>query len=62
MVFNFIIAFYLTKIRLIISTQAPIEELYPEGPLRFEFARTQSRLTEMQRIDWGTDKSQPFQF
>ncbi|OYK80879.1 cell division protein ZapE [Coxiella burnetii] len=54
--------FYDAKIRLIISAQAPIEELYPEGPLRFEFARTQSRLTEMQRIDWGTDKSQPFQF
>ncbi|WP_425278258.1 hypothetical protein [Coxiella endosymbiont of Ornithodoros amblus] len=35
------------------SAQVPIEQLYLEGPLRFEFARTQSRLTEIQRIAGG---------
>ncbi|WP_342352270.1 AFG1/ZapE family ATPase [Candidatus Coxiella mudrowiae] len=37
---------------MIISAQANIKSLYPEGPLRFEFARTQSQLIEMQSRDY----------
>ncbi len=34
--------------RLIISADAPIPEIYPEGKYQFAFQRTQSRLIEMQ--------------
>lgn len=46
--------FYDNHIRVIISAEAPIEDLYPAGRLRFSFARTQSRLIEMQSIDYFT--------
>ncbi|WP_369421187.1 AFG1/ZapE family ATPase [Coxiella-like endosymbiont] len=45
--------FYDVKTRLLISAQGDIKSPYPEGPpLRFEFARTQSRLIEMQSRDY----------
>ena len=44
--------FYYVKICVIISAQANIKSLYPEGPLRFEFARTQSQLIEMESRDY----------
>jgi cell division protein ZapE len=43
-------AFYEAKIRLYISAEVPPEELYTEGAGAFEFARTSSRLAEMQSI------------
>lgn len=44
--------FYDAKIRLIISAAVPLEELYKEGRETFEFARTYSRLLEMQSLTW----------
>lgn len=39
---------YDEKIRLVCSAAAPVQALYPEGRLHFEYARTCSRLIEMQ--------------
>jgi cell division protein ZapE len=44
--------FYDRKVKLIISAAANIDSLYQGGRLRFEFARTTSRLTEMQSNDY----------
>jgi cell division protein ZapE len=41
-------ALYEAKVRLIASAEVPIHELYVEGDGSFEFARTASRLVEMQ--------------
>ena len=46
-------ALYEAKVRLILSAAAPPDALYPEGDGSFEFARTASRLHEMQAADWG---------
>lgn len=43
---------YEAKRCLFISADAPPEDLYTEGPNAFEFARTASRLREMQSQDW----------
>ena len=40
--------FYEVKMRLYCSAEVPPEELYTEGAGAFEFARTVSRLAEMQ--------------
>lgn len=40
-------ALYERKTKLILSSQDPIDQLYPEGDGAFEFARTRSRLVEM---------------
>jgi len=39
--------FYERKVNLYLVSQIPLESLYTEGSLTFEFQRTQSRLTEM---------------
>ncbi len=39
---------YDRNVHLYLSTQAPLESLYQQGRLEFEFRRTLSRLTEMQ--------------
>ncbi|MEE9453278.1 MAG: cell division protein ZapE [Paracoccaceae bacterium] len=44
---------YEAKVRLICSAAATPEYLYKKGPGAFEFARTASRLEEMQGADWG---------
>ena len=44
--------FYDHNVKLIISADAPIEELYGGERLRFEFERTKSRLLEMQSHDY----------
>ncbi|MBC6437013.1 MAG: cell division protein ZapE [Rhodobacteraceae bacterium] len=44
---------YEGHVRLILSTEAEPEHLYPEAAGCFEFARTASRLREMQGADWG---------
>ena len=46
-------ALYEAKVRLIASAAAVPEQLYLEGSGSFEFARTASRLREMQAADWG---------
>lgn len=46
-------ALYEAKVRLYCSAEAMPEALYPDGVGTFEFARTASRLREMQAADWG---------
>lgn len=45
-------ALYEARVRLFVSAAAPPERLYIEGEGLFEFARTCSRLREMQSADW----------
>lgn len=44
--------FYERKVKLIISAEAPLEKLYTQGTLNFEFKRCISRLQEMQSHDY----------
>ena len=44
--------FYDHGVKLIASAAAPIHELYQGRRLQFEFARTESRLLEMQSMDY----------
>ncbi|QIZ77876.1 cell division protein ZapE [Ferrimonas lipolytica] len=44
--------FYERGVKLIISAEAALEQLYGGGQLSFEFKRCQSRLTEMQSHDY----------
>ncbi|MBY5993084.1 cell division protein ZapE [Ferrimonas balearica] len=44
--------FYERGVKLIISAEVPLEALYTEGLVRFEFNRCLSRLTEMQSHDY----------
>ncbi len=46
-------ALYEARVRLICSAADAPERLYIEGAGSFEFARTASRLREMQAADWG---------
>lgn len=49
---NLIDVLYDARVRLIISAEKPIEEIYTKGNLLFEFKRTKSRITEMQSEDY----------
>ncbi|MBU2896289.1 cell division protein ZapE [Vibrio hepatarius] len=44
--------FYERNVKLIISAEVPLEDLYTQGQLEFEFQRCQSRLIEMQSHDY----------
>ncbi|MCJ0880634.1 cell division protein ZapE [Vibrio sp. CCB-PB317] len=44
--------FYERNVKLIISAEVPMEDLYTEGQLEFEFKRCLSRLTEMQSHEY----------
>lgn len=44
--------FYERNVKLIISAEVPLAELYSDGLLEFEFKRCQSRLVEMQSHDY----------
>ena len=47
--------FYDAKTKLVIQAEAPPEKLYPTGQHKAEFARTVSRLNEMQSSSWWND-------
>lgn len=49
---NMIDEFYDRSVKVIISAEAPIHELYQGGKLSFEFERTESRLLEMQSHEY----------
>lgn len=49
---NLVDVFYDANRRLIISAEVPIEKIYQSGRMLFEFARTKSRLIEMQTPAW----------
>lgn len=49
---NLVDEFYDRSVKLLISADAPITELYVEGDRAFEFERTESRLLEMQSHDY----------
>lgn len=44
--------FYDRRVKLLVSAEVPILELYVKGRRRFEFERTESRLLEMQSHDY----------
>lgn len=44
--------FYDYRVKLIVSAQTPVDEIYTEGSFANEFFRTASRLTEMQSMDY----------
>jgi cell division protein ZapE len=46
-------------VKLIISAEVPLEELYSGGRLTFEFKRCLSRLQEMQSHDYLASKHLP---
>jgi len=56
---NLVDEFYDRNVKLIISAEAPIVELYSGGRLNFEFERTQSRLLEMQSHDYLAQPHKP---
>ncbi|BBB25424.1 cell division protein ZapE [Amphritea japonica] len=43
---------YDRSVNLFLSIEVPLEQIYHEGSLTFEFARTFSRLTEMQSLEY----------
>mgnify|MGYP000550628766 CR=1 FL=1 len=49
---NMVDEFYDRSVKVIISAEAPIDELYLGGKLSFEFDRTESRLLEMQSHEY----------
>lgn len=49
---NLVDEFYDSGVKLIISAEVPIQEIYTEGRLSFEIERTQSRLLEMQSHEY----------
>lgn len=49
---NLVDEFYDSGVKMVISAEAPISELYGSGRLEFEFQRTESRLQEMQSQDY----------
>ena len=49
---NMIDEFYDRNVKLVLSAEVPLHELYSGGRLEFEFQRTQSRLLEMQSHEY----------
>ena len=52
----------MTAMKLIISAEAPIHELYTGGILNFEFERTESRLLEMRSKSYLAAEHNPEMF
>lgn len=51
--------FYERKVKLIISAEVPLEQLYSDGSLNFEFKRCVSRLQEMQSHEYLAEPHLP---
>lgn len=51
--------FYDRNVKLVLSADAPLEQLYSGGRLEFQFQRTQSRLLEMQSHDYLAKEHRP---
>ena len=49
---NMVDVFYDARVRLVISAAEPVAELYSRGYMIMEYARTHSRLLEMQSLDY----------
>ena len=49
---NLIDEFYDRQVKVILSAEVPIAEIYTKGRLNFEIRRTQSRLQEMQSLEY----------
>ena len=49
---NLVDVFYDHNVKLIVSAQASVEQLYQGTRVKFEFERTMSRLQEMQSHDY----------
>ncbi len=56
---NMVDEFYDRNVKLILSAAQPIESLYGAGKLEFEFARTRSRLLEMQSHEYLAREHKP---
>lgn len=56
---NLVDEFYDRHVKLIVSAEAPISELYAGGGLAFEIERTQSRLLEMQSHEYLSLEHRP---
>lgn len=56
---NLVDEFYDRNVKLVISAAQPLESLYGEGNLSFEFERTKSRLLEMQSYQYLARPHQP---
>jgi cell division protein ZapE len=49
--------FYDARVKLVISAEEPVEQLYSRGYMILEYTRTHSRLLEMQSVDYFTGES-----
>ncbi|MFW7344345.1 AFG1/ZapE family ATPase, partial [Pollutimonas sp. H1-120] len=49
---NMVDEFYDRGVKLLMSAEVPVESLYSDGKLTFEFQRTLSRLQEMQSREY----------
>jgi cell division protein ZapE len=56
---NLVDEFYDRNVKLVVSAEVPIEQLYSGGRLEFEFQRTRSRLREMQSRDYLARSHRP---
>lgn len=56
---NMVDEFYDRNVKLVISAEVPLTELYSGGRLNFEFERTSSRLLEMQSKDYLAKPHKP---
>ena len=56
---NLVDEFYDRQVKLVLSAERPLVELYSEGKLNFEFQRTVSRLLEMQSHEYLAKEHRP---
>lgn len=56
---NLVDEFYDRNVKLVVSAEKPLTELYSGGRLDFEFQRTQSRLLEMQSCEYLAKPHRP---
>ena len=56
---NMVDEFYDRNVKLVLSAQVPLDQLYQGGRLEFEFERTRSRLLEMQSHDYLAKEHRP---